>query len=105
MKKASTEIVELDINNKINEFRLYYDNNYDYLYSASEVFRTLISALLVDIVSTTSISFRIKDREECIDKFKRKYLKSLEESGEDFDIKNHITDIVGLRIVCLYSDD
>ncbi|TGE24503.1 (p)ppGpp synthetase [Hymenobacter aquaticus] len=103
--EAKIEPVEIDINHKINEFRTYYDDNYDYLLSASEVFKTLISALIVDSAPSTTVSFRIKEREECIDKFKRKYQKPLEEKAIDFQIKDHITDIIGLRIVCLYNDE
>jgi putative GTP pyrophosphokinase len=58
------------------------------------LFKNLITALLVDKVTIDGISTRIKDREECISKFKRKYLTELENGNVDYSIQNHITDLV-----------
>jgi ppGpp synthetase/RelA/SpoT-type nucleotidyltranferase len=99
------EIKPIDFEKKVSEFRSYYEENYEFLNSASEVFKTLISALLVDKVPIDSIAFRIKDREECISKFKRKYLTEIEVKNTDYAIQNHLTDLVGLRVVCLHLDD
>ena len=38
-------------------------------------------------------------------KFSRKYQSDLEEKKKPYEIQNHISDIVGLRIVCLYEKD
>lgn len=100
-----TKLMEVDLEKKLAEFCSYYDENHSVLLSASDIFKTLISALLVDKIPVDSVTSRIKDRDECISKFKRKYLSDLEKEGVDFDIKNYITDIVGLRIVCLYIED
>ncbi|MCU0351286.1 MAG: hypothetical protein MUF43_10740 [Flavobacterium sp.] len=99
------EIKPIDFEKKVSEFRSYYDENYDFLTSASEVFKTLISALIIDKVPIDTITYRIKDREECISKFKRKYLTEIEVKNEDYTIQNHLTDLVGLRVVCLHLDD
>lgn len=98
-------LTPIDFEKKITEFRSYFDENYDFLQSASEVFKTLISALLIDKLPLDSVTARLKDREECISKFKRKYLADNEAKGEDYHIKDCVTDIVGLRVVCLYLDD
>lgn len=95
----------IDFEKKISEFRSYYDDNYDFLVSASNIFKNLINALLVDKVTIDGISTRIKDREKCISKFKRKYLTELESGNVDYSIQNHIKDLVGLRVVCLHLDD
>lgn len=99
------ELTAIDFEKKATEFRSYFDKNHDFLVSASDVFKTLISALIIDKVPVDSVTSRIKDREECISKFKRKYLTDLEAKNVDYSIQEHVTDIVGLRIVCLYLDD
>lgn len=90
---------------KVSEFCSYYNDNYDFLTSAAEVFKTLISALLVDKVLIDTIIYRIKDREECIGKFKRKYLIDVESTNVEYLIQDYLTDLVGLRVVCLHLDD
>lgn len=97
--------MSIDFDKKNSEFQAYHDENYDFLCSAGEVYKTLINALLVDNVPIDSISMRVKDREECISKFKRKYLAEIESKNEDYQIQDHITDLVGLRVVCLNLDD
>ena len=99
------EIKPIDFEKKVSEFRSYYDENYEFLTSAADVFKTLISALLIDKVPIDSITFRIKDWEECISKFKRKYLTDVESKNTEYSIQNHLTDLVGLRVVCLHLDD
>ncbi len=110
MKKTKTtdkteELTAIDFEKKVTEFRSFYDSNHDFLISASSVFKTLISALIIDKVPIDTVTSRIKDREECISKFKRKYLTDLEAKNVDYAIQDHVTDIVGLRVVCLYLDD
>lgn len=50
-------------------------------------------------------SGRIKDREESLKKFMRKYQGDLEKSGTPYEIRDHVTDLIGLRLVCLYEDE
>lgn len=99
------DFIPMDFEKKVTEFSSYYDENYDFLDSAANVFKTLIAALLIDKVQIDSINYRIKEREECISKFKRKYLTEIENSNLDYKIENHLTDLVGLRVVCLHLDD
>ncbi len=98
-------IYKMDFEKKVTEFHSYYHDHHAFLISAGEVFRTLICALVVDQVPVDSVTTRVKERDECVDKFKRKYLDDIERAGEDYQIQNHITDLVGVRIVCLYTDD
>lgn len=53
----------------------------------------------------SKIEGRIKDRDECIRKFSSKYRNALEELNQRFVIQDHITDLLGIRIVCLYEDE
>jgi len=61
--------------------------------------------LLSEGVFVQSVTWRVKDRSESISKFKRKYHKELEENGKEYEIREYITDLIGLRIVCLYNRD
>ena len=91
----------IDVEKKIDEFRDYYRNNYDFLNSALKVFLKLFNSHYF----FESVSGRIKDIDECVGKFKRKYLPNLENLGSDYEIKDYITDLIGIRIVCLYLID
>ena len=48
---------------------------------------------------------RVKDVEECIRKFRRKYRAALEERNTPYEIQHWITDPIGVRVVCLYEDE
>jgi ppGpp synthetase/RelA/SpoT-type nucleotidyltranferase len=87
-------------------FREYYNDNTQRLEQAKEAFLTLLRSLLAHgDLAMAAATGRIKDREESIKKFTRKYQGDLEESGTPYEIKDHITDLVGLRLVCLYEDE
>jgi putative GTP pyrophosphokinase len=96
----------LDFEAEKATFREYYNDNAQRLDQAKEAFLTLLGSLLahaeLDVAAATG---RIKDREESIKKFMRKYQGDLEESGTPYEIKDHITDLIGLRLVCLYEDE
>lgn len=68
----------------------------------TDVHRLLVASGRFEGIQVTG---RIKDQEECIRKFTRKYRTALEESGQAYTIADHITDLIGLRVVCLYEDD
>jgi ppGpp synthetase/RelA/SpoT-type nucleotidyltranferase len=67
----------------------------------------LITSLInhAGMVAVSKLEGRVKDKEECIKKFTRKYRTVLETKSEPYTIKDHVTDIIGLRLVCLYEDD
>ena len=56
-------------------------------------------------MALSKIEGRVKDREECVKKFTRKYRTALEAEGNEYQIIDHITDLIGLRVICLYEDD
>ncbi|MDB5482325.1 MAG: (p)ppGpp synthetase [Caulobacteraceae bacterium] len=91
---------------KKNEFKDYYSANQNTLRAAEDSFRNLTHLLLSDApISTPKIISRLKDRDECIKKFELKYRNELEKSGADYKIEEHITDIIGIRVICLYETD
>lgn len=87
-------------------FRKFYDEKQTLLVQSCESYRTLIKALLTsEAIAVSKVEARVKDREECIRKFFRKYLPALEEQRQPYEIAPHITDLIGLRVVCLYEDE
>ncbi|MCP4750172.1 MAG: RelA/SpoT domain-containing protein [Proteobacteria bacterium] len=97
----------LDFIQEENSFIEYYDRNIDLLNDAKDSFLSIVNTLLTQSknVNLTKIEGRIKDREESVRKFQLKYQKKLEADNQEYEIKDHITDLIGLRAVCLYEDD
>lgn len=91
---------------KADDFRAYYNSNIGILTNASNIFKSIIIALLSsqDEIPFSKVEARVKDREECIKKFDLKYKNDLDKLKVDYQIKNHITDLIALRVVCLYED-
>lgn len=88
-------------------FRQYYDSNVESLQAAGAASARILSTLFpaAGHIPISKIEARVKSREECINKFNLKYRPGLEASDVAYTIREHITDLVGLRIVCLYEDD
>lgn len=94
-----------ELEKAVENFYKYYVENFKTFEQAAEYFKSLLNSLISDDCEIQSISFRVKDKEECVSKFKRKYLQKIEEDGNPFEIKDYITDLIGLRIVCLYENE
>lgn len=71
-----------------------------------ETYLQAVSAVLQQLYvgEVTKIEGRIKNKHECVKKFERKYQAKPEISEQPYSIKNHISDLIGIRIVCLYED-
>jgi len=89
------------------EFREYHGNNIKRMEEAKDSFISLLTALITrsEKIEVSKVEGRVKDREECIRKFNRKYRTELEKSRSEYTIKEYISDLIGLRVVCLYEDD
>lgn len=100
-------MASLDFEKEKTDFRDYYGANLKLMEDAKSSFISLLNALVARSagIELSKIEGRIKDREECVRKFNRKYRTELEKSDTPYEIKDHISDLVGLRIVCLYEDD
>jgi putative GTP pyrophosphokinase len=87
-------------------FREFYDENRASLEAALGSFRTLTHSLLATpVIAISGLGGRVKDRDECLKKFNRKYRTALEKAKTPYAIREKITDLIGLRVVCLYEDD
>lgn len=97
----------LDFEVEKQDFRDYYNGNHGLLDGAKNSFITLVNSLIRSSsdIALSKIEGRIKDRDECIKKFNRKYRADLESNDQEYRILDHITDLIGVRVVCLYEDD
>ncbi|MEQ1538415.1 MAG: hypothetical protein ABL928_05775 [Sphingorhabdus sp.] len=88
-------------------FRDFYNEQHSLIQEAENIFKNLISSLLIraPLESSPKIQSRVKDREECISKFVLKYQSYLEDAKIPYEIKDHITDLIGIRVICLYEDE
>ncbi len=97
----------LDYETEKSVFRDFYDANRERMTSAKAAMETLFRSLLATdpVIAGAKVEGRVKDREECLSKFRRKYQTELESSKTPYSIRDHITDLLGIRIVCFYEDE
>ncbi len=86
---------------KIQDFRDWYVKQLPFHEEAVHFFCSLINTFQ----KVESVRGRIKDKDECINKFRRKYLPILDTKDTNYEVNAYITDLIGVRAVCLYSDD
>lgn len=100
-------MASLDFDAECESFHEAYRSDERRLREAASSFAALIQLLLIDAegFATPGVSFRVKDREECISKFKRKYLAQCERDELPYEIRPFITDLIGVRVVCLYETE
>ena len=100
-------MASLDFEKEKAAFREFYAENQKLFLDAESFFRSLIASLILNAQTVTSptVISRVKDREEAIKKFSRKYQSHLEETKEPYEIKDHITDLIAVRVICLYEDE
>lgn len=74
-------------------------------HAAAAAYATQLQGILAGPVPGCKVDWRIKDPHEALRKFSRKYRASLEESGTPYEISHYLSDMIGLRVVCLYEDE
>lgn len=99
-------MASLDFELEKRLFRKFYDSNRPLFEEAKNAYISAINSLIKqsDVAEVTKIEGRIKDKEECIKKFHRKYQSKLESNEQPYEIKDYLSDLIGIRIVCLYED-
>lgn len=102
-------MASLDFETEKVNFRHFYDTNRRLLVEAMNSYINIINAQIkrfdnVNVGEIPKVEGRIKSREECIKKFRRKYLRQIEAAEHPYEIKDFISDLIGIRIVCLYED-
>ena len=96
----------LNFEQQRRNFQKYYDDNRALFEKAKNANISIITSLIKqsDSGEVTKIEGRIKDKAECIKKFHRKYQRKLESDEKPYQIMDYISDLIGIRIVCLYED-
>lgn len=100
-------MASLDYESEKTAFREFYDGSRTVMDAANTTYTTLVRSLLATnkAIAGVKVEGRVKEREECLNKFRRKYLTALEADKKDYTIREHITDLIGLRVVCFYEDE
>ncbi len=100
-------MASLDFEKEKTDFRDYYSENQRLFLDAEIFIRSLVGSLLSSSSTITppSVIGRVKDREEAIKKFVRKYQSDSEAAKIPYEIKDFITDLLGVRVICLYEDE
>lgn len=98
-------MASLDFEKEKKIFRDFYNENYDFFGSAKDALVTIVKSILSDEISISAVLGRVKDREESIKKFSDKYRGRLEDEQKPYEIKEHISDLIGLRVIALYKSD
>ena len=101
------EMKSLDFEQESARFHVFHAQHLSLLQQALVSFMDQLRSLCADLpgVDIAKMEGRIKDADECVRKFSRKYRPALEESSTPYEIRPFITDLIGLRIVCLYEDE
>jgi ppGpp synthetase/RelA/SpoT-type nucleotidyltranferase len=99
-------MASLDFEQEKQAFKIFYENNRKHFFDAKNIYIRLINSSIkrLGIDEVTKIEGRVKDEEECIKKFHRKYQDRLEADEQPYEIRFFISDLIGIRIVCLYED-
>ena len=103
---AHSPMPSLDFDHEEAVFHAFYDQQRPMLEAACRAYTALLSEIVAQArLGVSKVEGRVKSRNECVRKFTRKYRAALEASGTPYDIRSHITDLIGLRVVCLYEDE
>jgi ppGpp synthetase/RelA/SpoT-type nucleotidyltranferase len=100
-------MASLDFDLEESQFRTYYAQQATALQAACAAITSLVAAAVAQAggIDIAKVEGRVKDADECIRKFVRKYRPALEESNTPYDIQSYISDLIGVRVVCLYGDE
>lgn len=100
-------MASLDFDLEESQFRAFYADQTAVLNDACAALTARVAAVVSETggVDIAKVEGRVKDVDECIRKFVRKYRPALEESNTPYDIQTYITDLIGVRVVCLYEDE
>ena len=100
-------MASLDFEHEELEFKAFHAAHASLLKTLCDGLQLKIAGLLQGHqgLQISKLEGRVKDSDECIRKFSGKYRNALEEQNQVFEIKDHITDLLGIRIVCLYEDE
>jgi ppGpp synthetase/RelA/SpoT-type nucleotidyltranferase len=91
----------ITIDTKITEFKKWYENQLPHHDAAVRFFCELIAK----IPKVEDVKGRTKSYDECLSKYKRKYLPHVKPEDHNMSINDYLTDLIGIRAVCFYSNE
>ena len=94
-----------DFEDKRARFLEFHAQHHARMGAAAQDYTAQLQHVLADTVPGCKLEWRIKDAKEAVSKFSRKYRAALEESGTPYEIQHYISDLIGVRVVCLYEDE
>lgn len=100
-------MASLDFDLEASQFRALYGQQAATMEAACAAITGMVASAVTRAggVDIAKVEGRVKDADECLRKFVRKYRPALEESNTPYDIQSYITDLIGVRVVCLYEDE
>ena len=105
--RKPTPMPSLDFELEESRFLAFHDQHLGQLQAACAAFVDLVGTQVErdGLIEVSKVEGRVKERDECIRKFSRKYRAALEESSTPYEIRHYISDLIGVRVVCLYEDE
>lgn len=99
-------MASLDFEQQKAAFNAFYEKGGKRFADAKNAYVRIIGSLFkkYEVGEVTRLEGRVKDRDECINKFHHKYQAKLESAEQPYEIQDFISDLIGIRIVCLYDD-
>ena len=100
-------MASLDFDLEETRFRTYCAQQATALHAACAAYQAQVADVVARAggVEVAKVEGRVKDVDESVRKFVRKYRPGLEEGNTPYEIQSYITDLIGVRIVCLYEDE
>jgi len=99
-------MASVDFDSEKQRFLNYYSDHHALLESGKDTLIALITYILTEEnVPLCSLQGRVKDRDEAVKKFVRKYRDGLEKENFPYEIKSYITDLIGVRIIIPYESE
>ncbi len=100
-------MASLDFDLEADHFRAFYARESKALDDACAALTGLVAGVVTRAggIDIAKVDGRVKEADECIRKFVRKYRPALEESNTAYEIQPWISDLIGIRVVCLYEDE
>lgn len=88
----------LDFELEKHNFIRYYENSRPRLEEPKNAYISVIKSLIkqAEVGEVTKVEGRIKNKEECIKKFQRKYQDKLETADHPYEIKYYLSDLIGI---------
>src|SRR6266851_3991622 len=102
-----TDVAETSVG-PVRDFERYYLQNYQLLNEAVAAIEHILRSALDELkeeLAIHDVSGRVKALESCVQKYNEKYRQKNEAGSSAKKISELITDLIGVRIVCLYEDD